>query len=99
MAEIPETAPEGENHLLYHSGYVKKIRYDDEAIRYESLTPSQDILVLNSKPKQVTINSQSIPEVKTPPQSRSMMTPAGWLYEMDTGRLFVLHERGTVEIK
>ena len=99
MAEIPETAPEGENHLLYHSGYVKKIRYDDEAIRYESLTPSQDILVLNSKPKQVTINSQSIPEVKTPPQSRSTTTPAGWLYEMDTGRLFVLHERGTVEIK
>ena len=99
MAEIPETAPEGENHLLYHSGYVKNIRYGGKAIRYESLTPSQDILVVRSKPKRVTINGQTIPEVKTAPQSRSITTPAGWLYEIDTGRLFVLHERGIVEIR
>ena len=99
MAEFPETAPDGENHLLYHSGYVKKIRYDDKAIRYESLTPSQDILVVSFKPKQATINGQPIPEAKTPPQSRSITAPAGWLYEPDTGRLIVLHERGTVEIR
>lgn len=98
MAEIPETAPKGESHLLYHSGYVKNIRYGGKAIRYESLTPSQDILVVRSKPERVTINGQSIPEVKTTPQSRSITTPAGWLYEMDTCRLFVLHERGIVEI-
>lgn len=99
MAEIPETAPMGENRLLYSSGYVRGIRYGRRTVRYETLGPTQDILVVKSRPRRVIAAGEVLPETKTPPGSRVDTTPAGWLYEPGTGRLFVLHGGGKVEIR
>ncbi len=97
MAEIPETAPRGENHLLHSSGYVRHVRYGARRVAYETLGATQDILVIKSRPKRIAVNGKTLPRISQPPRSRVDTTPAGWVYEADTGRLIILHDRGTVD--
>ena len=99
MAEIPETAPKGENHLLYHSSPVKVIHYAPAAIQYETPAASQDILTVATRPKSVQVNGTSLGDLAKPPMSRIQTTPAGWRFEPDSGRLFILHDKGKVEIE
>jgi hypothetical protein len=98
MAEIPETAPKGENHLLYHSAPVKVVHYQPARIIYESMGPSQDILTVASRPKSVAVDAKELNEITTPPTSRLQTTPAGWRFEPGTARLFILHGKGKVQI-
>jgi hypothetical protein len=99
MAEIPETAPKGENHLLYHCSPVKLIQYRPAAIQYESTAASQDILIVAARPTLVKVDGKTLGELAKPPTSRIQTTPAGWRFEPDSGRLFILHDKGKVEIE
>ncbi len=99
MAEIPETAPRGENHLLYHSAPVKTIRYEKQLVVYETADVGQEILVTAGRPHEVTCNGRPLVERSARPESRLTTAPATWFYEADSGRLFVLHSLGRVEVK
>ena len=99
MAEIPETAPQDENHLLYCSGYARNIHYQSEAITYETLGPTQDILVVQCDPNRVEVAGEVIPCVSESPISRSATAPIGWLYEPDYHRLTIVHANGPVAVK
>ena len=78
---------------------VKVIRYLPAAIQYESTTASQDILTVASRPKSVKVDGKALGEFAKTPTSRIQTTPAGWRFERDSGRLFILHDKGNVEIE
>ena len=99
MAEIPETAPRGENHLFYHSAPVKTIRYGKQLVAYETAEPGQEILVVAGCPRSVSLDGRLLAERPGRPESRLTTTPAGWIFEADSGRLFILHGAGRVEIQ
>ena len=99
MAEIPETAPQDANHLLYSSGYARSIEYLREAITYQTLGPTQDILVVQSRPQRIEIDGKMIPALSESPISRSAAAPVGWLYEPDYHRLIIVHPGGQVAIR
>jgi len=97
MVELPETAPKGENHLLYHTGPIREIHYEPGRIELEALEPGQSILVVAGPVRGVGADGAALP-AQGPPRSRLAVEPAGYHYEAETGRLFVLHPAGRIEI-
>ncbi len=98
MVELPQTAPTGENHLLYHSGPLREIRYEPGKISLQALEPGQSILIVAGPVHAVTAETGELTAVE-PPTSRLAVEPAGYHYESATGRLFVLHPAGRIEIQ
>ena len=87
LGEIPDLAPEGQNHLLSTTGGVRTIQYNDDIVAYEIHGPSTDVLKLAFVPREVSINGKTIPP----------NTPT-WTYHPKT-HLCVIHQaQGKVRI-
>jgi uncharacterized protein (TIGR03382 family) len=62
MATVPAWAPPGENHLLGTSSVVRSIRYETDAIRYETFdSTSQEVLRVTRDPKKVWAADVELP--------------------------------------
>jgi hypothetical protein len=92
MAEIPQSAPQDEDHLLQTSSDVRRIRYAVDRICYETVGPSSEVLVTRAAPRRVKVGDVELPRKKESTLSW------GWIYDPETHRLDIHHERPDVEI-
>jgi hypothetical protein len=61
MAAVPEWAPENEDHILYSSGLVKNVGYDEKNIRYTTTDRSgKEYIKTSFKPSAVTLNGKPV---------------------------------------
>jgi hypothetical protein len=95
MACIPETAPQGQDHLLQNSVDVKSIRYKVHAIAYETVAPAgEEVFVVHNRPSDVTADGKKLPKL-----DRLANEAEGWTYA-DNKLLRVRHGGATkVEIQ
>ena len=91
MAAIPETAPEGENHLLQTTSMLQRIVYRRGLVVYRTLGESSDVLKVIDEPKSVTAGGRAL--------KRAAISGQGWSYDPDTAILRVNHEHPEVEIR
>lgn len=91
MAEIPETASQGEDHFLHTTSDLRRILYGERTIQYETVGPGTETFVLRSAPRQVKAGGVALPEAKSAGQM-------GWDYDPQTHRLRIRHEQADVEI-
>ena len=85
MANLPEMAPAGQNHLLQTSAGVRTIEYLDHAVLYKtSAAESSDILKLAAAPKTILVDGSPATD---------------WHYRGETGILRLHHKGKNVEIR
>jgi hypothetical protein len=53
MAEMPETAPADENHLLWFARQVREVEYAPKRVAYRTWGPGRERLKLAGKPRAV----------------------------------------------
>jgi hypothetical protein len=93
MAEMPETAPDGENHLLWQDGAVKEMEYGGQAVSYQTWRAGAERLKLLSKPREVKGAGAA---VNSPDELATMS--AGWYWNGDAKTLYIHHEGTEVVI-
>ena len=81
-------------HLLSHTSYVKTISYDSDRITYESVGPSEEVLVVRSQPKTVLAGNRALQQLREWGYGEQ-----GWWYDPDTGLLRLLHHAPDVTIQ
>ena len=61
LAAVPEWAPQGENHILYSEGVLKKVFYADKKVEYTATdNAGTEYLRLAFKPTEITVNGIKI---------------------------------------
>ena len=61
IGAIPEFAPLGQNHLLRSSSVVRKVKYENKSIVYETFDPdATEVLRLNREPLHVTAGGKDL---------------------------------------
>jgi hypothetical protein len=97
MQAFPELAPANQNHLLKTTSVIKSISYGKEKINYEVFDSSSvEILRLASKPKEIIINNEVLPESGKPEDKSSW----SWKQLDKGGVLKIVHLGGNkIEIK
>jgi hypothetical protein len=93
MACIPETAPTGENHLLRSSSDVKFIRYGTGSIEYETVSASQETLIVRGGVREVRAGAAALPRLNA-----WNGRDEGWSYS-ESGRLRIRHRASAVVIQ
>ena len=94
MACIPQTAPEGESHLLQSTSFVKDVAYGENEVRYRTVGRSYDVIIVARPPKAVKVGGRPLPSVQNP--SADLV---GWSYNRGTGLLRVSHEAADVSVE
>ncbi len=92
MAEIPQTAPRDENHLLKTSSDVGHIQYGARSIRYETVGPGFEIFIVAQEPQGVEVDAVKLPRRGAASRLK------GWHYDPTTQLLRISHEGTKVEI-
>lgn len=92
MAEIPETAPRDENHLLHFSGDVSQILYGDSDIRYRTLGAGSEVFILRDAPRSVVAGGKGLEKDGGTGGQNS------WAYDAETHVLRVRHRETNVQI-
>ena len=80
MGAIPEFAPLGQNHLLRSSSVVRKVKYEDRSITYQTFDPeATEVLRLNRAPARVEAGGRRLPhaDVLKPDSYTVRKLPAG----------------------
>jgi hypothetical protein len=77
MSEIPETAPQDENHFLSNSGYVRGVRYSPNAIELKTWKPGEARFSLKRQPVELRDELGVIPELREVQPGVS----SGWVYD------------------
>jgi hypothetical protein len=90
MGFIPQTAPDGENHLIRTSGVVRKIVYAPASVVYTTDCASSEVLKLAFAPKQITVNGKNLPEGNG--------IDKGWKFDAKTNVLRLAHDEGEVVV-
>lgn len=93
MGCMPELAPDGETHLLRTSTQVRKIAYGADAVTYETLSDSVDLLKLKTPPASVTVNGKPLKE------SKKLATANCFSYNPASKVLLVRHVGPNVNVK
>src|SRR5262249_44568479 len=89
MSEIPETAPQHNDHLLYSTSYVRYVRYASRQIELGTLKSGEARFSLETQPYEVSDESGAIPELR-----EIGSDIPGWVYDPLRHFLRVRH-RGT----
>ncbi|HXN21461.1 MAG TPA: hypothetical protein VOA41_01805 [Candidatus Dormibacteraeota bacterium] len=95
MANIPETAPRHENHILQTSNHVRWVRYEERQVRYQTIGRSEDILTVVGFPKSVRAAGM----VLQPVASKGSRWKDGWRYDIETNRLEIHHSGSEIKIE
>ncbi|MGA2618937.1 MAG: hypothetical protein ABSF26_15105 [Thermoguttaceae bacterium] len=91
FGQVPETAPDGENHLLRASAVVQAIRYESNKVAYTTDGSSSDVLKLSFRPEEIAVNGQ--------PLAAGDGVGKGWRFDPKTRVLRLVHEAGKVVIR
>lgn len=76
MSEIPETAPQDENHFIYHDGYLKDISYSPHRIVLDTWDLGESRFSLTRPPVAVRDDEGTLPELREINQASY-----GWTYD------------------
>lgn len=93
MAAIPETAPDGETHILQTTGLFQAVRYERSGVVYRTMGASRDVLKVVGAPKSVKAGHLALREVEPLEEGRD-----GWAYDERTHLLKVGHRAPDVEV-
>jgi hypothetical protein len=94
MAAIPDTAPAGENHLLKASSDVGRIKYYNESvIKYSTVGPSEDVLVVATAPHSVTSGGKNLKRVTELEKQEE-----GWVFNPASKMLYIKHPQKNVAV-
>ncbi len=77
MSEIPETAPQDEDHFLFSTSYVQDVQYSPEKVTLHTWRPGEASFSLKHEPCDVSDEHGSIPEIR----QIEMATASGWVYD------------------
>jgi hypothetical protein len=91
FGQVPETAPDGENHLLRAGAIVQAIRYESNKVAYTTDGSSSDVLKLSFRPEEIAVNGQ--------PLAAGDGVGKGWRFDPKTRVLRLVHEAGKVVIR
>ncbi|MBI2843522.1 MAG: hypothetical protein HYX78_08990 [Armatimonadetes bacterium] len=94
MTTIPETAPDGENHILQTSGFAVRAAYSRTSVKYATLADSHDVLKVVKRPMSVLAGGQVLSEA-----SVLRNVDEGWHYDENTHVLRIKHKKPDVVIK
>lgn len=94
MSEIPETAPQDEDHFLFSTSYVRDIQYSLRAIALRTWKPGEARFSLRHEPINVNDEHGSIPELR----QIEPATTSGWVYDPAHHFLRVRHPAKDVKI-
>jgi len=79
LGASPDFAPKGQNHLLYSSSVVQKIKYDDSVIEYQTFdNAASEVLRLTRAPARILVGGSALPR-------RSDLADGGYTVEVLTG--------------
>jgi len=95
MGAIPEFAPLGQNHLLRSSSVVKKVKYENKSIAYETFdSDATEVLRLNSAPARIKagVNDLHCLDILKPDGYTVRKLPAG-------GVAVQVQHQGTHDVK
>jgi hypothetical protein len=95
MSEIPETAPQKEDHFVYSTSYVKDLRYSPERITLRTWKPGEARFSLKDQPSRIGDEEGIIPEVR----QIEARTKSGWIYDPLNHFLRVRHPGKDVDIR
>lgn len=95
MASLPELAPDGEDHLLGGSVFVKEVQYSREKVRFETIVPARTYLKLSFEPSEVSVEGTDLKKL----EDLSSTGNDGWSFDPETRVLLVRHQGGAVEVK
>ncbi len=91
FGQVPETAPDGENHLLRAGAIVRAIRYESNKVAYTTDGSSSDLLKLSFRPDEIAVNGQ--------PLAAGDGISKGWRFDPRAKTLRLVHEAGSVVIR
>jgi hypothetical protein len=94
MSEIPETAPQDEDHFLFSTSYVRDVQYSLRAIALRTWKPGEARFSLRHEPIEVSDEHGSIPELR----KIETATTSGWVYDPIHHFLRVRHAAKDVKI-
>ncbi len=79
LGAAPDFAPKGQNHLLYSSSVVQKVKYDDSVIEYQTFDNAAiEVLRLIYAPARILVSGSALPR-------RSDLADEGYTVEPLTG--------------
>jgi hypothetical protein len=94
MPCLSEIAPNGQDHLLGSSVFIREVRYSPGQIRFETIAPSRTVLKLSFVPKAVYAGTRELAAVKELPADDRV----GWSFDAATSLLTIRHDRGQVDV-
>lgn len=93
MAALPETAPEGENHLLKATSDIAQIEYTASLIKYSTVRPSEDVLVVAAAPRSVISGGKKLEHAALVTKHQE-----GWSFNSASRILNIRHAQRDVTI-
>jgi hypothetical protein len=94
MAEIPDTAPQDEDHFLHHNRYVRDVAYLPDRIVLQTWAAGEAWLTLRAVPQSIRDESGQLSRV-----NKTTDADAGWSYDPTHHRLRIRHRGTKVEIR
>jgi len=91
ITNFPETAKNGENHVVRYSSPVTYVKYGEKEVVYTTKFRSSDELKLNFKPKKILVNGTVL-------SKGTDSKGNGWNFDTHTMLLSVNHEGGRVYV-
>jgi hypothetical protein len=92
MGRRPETAPEGETHMLSYSAPVQEIVYEPRSVRYRTSGPGTEVLKVSGPVQGVVAGDVAVFV------HRARAGEADWEYDPETGLLRVSHDLPAVTV-
>lgn len=65
LSAVPEWAPQGEDHILYSSGVLKNVSYENGKVTFNGVEQGTEYLRLSFKPSTISIGEKSIYPTKS----------------------------------
>jgi len=96
MSRLPELAPDGQDHILGSTTYVREVRYSAGHVQFEAIAPSRTVIKLSFVPKSVTVNKN---ELKPLEIRKVEEVGPGWCFDAASKTLTLRHNAGAVSIQ
>jgi hypothetical protein len=97
MSRLPEIAPDGEDHVLGSTVYLRDVRYAPGQVQFESNAFAGTVLKLSFAPTRVTVNGKELQNLEENTPAKRLNT--AWSYNAKSHVLIVEHEAGKVEVR
>ena len=93
MPALPQVVPDGQDHLLGSSVFVRAIHFQPGAVSFETIAPARTVLKLSFVPKAVHAGKRTLPKLK------EINERNGWAFDPATRLLTIRHDAGPIKVE